>query len=99
MDGSSRLQALGARLRKERLRRNESQVTFAARIGVSIPTLRKMESGGTGITIGSWVMALEILDRGADIDGLLAEHDDLFSRFEALTTTPARKRASREKTP
>jgi len=40
-----KLQALGTRLREERLRRNETQALFAARVGVSVPTLRKMEAG------------------------------------------------------
>jgi len=41
-----KLKELGARLRRQRLKRNESQAVFASRIGVSIPTLHKMESGG-----------------------------------------------------
>ncbi len=89
-----KLQSLGSRLRNERLRRNESQAVFAARIGVSIPTLRKMESGDTTVLIGHWAAALDILDRSGDLDAILAEPEDLFARYETMNA-PKRRRASR----
>jgi transcriptional regulator with XRE-family HTH domain len=85
---------LGSRLRNERLKRNETQAMFAARIGVSVPTLRKMESGAPTVLIGHWATSLDILDRAGDINALLAEPDDLFARYEMLKA-PARRRASR----
>lgn len=89
-----KLQNLGARLRNERLRRNESQAVFAARIGVSAPTLRKMESGDSTVLIGHWAKALDVLDRAGDIDEILTETEDLFAKYEK-SKTPVRKRASR----
>lgn len=89
-----KLQDLGSRLRSERLRRNESQAVFAARIGVSPPTLRKMETGDSTVLIGHWATALDVLDRAGDIDMILAETEDLFAKYET-SKTPARKRASR----
>lgn len=89
-----KLQNLGSRLRHERLRRNEPQALFAARIGVSVPTLRKMESGDATVLIGHWATALELLDRAGDIDALLAAQEDLFAKYETMTA-PVRKRASR----
>jgi len=73
------LSHLGERLKNERLRRNESQRIFSTRIGVSIPTLRKMESGDTGIQIGYWMMALEILGRINEIEYILSPPDNLFN--------------------
>lgn len=89
------LKALGGRLRNERLRRNETQQVFAARIGTSVPTLLRMESGDPKVQFGFWVAALEILDRSADLNRLLASLD-LFERFEQ-TQKPQRRRASRRK--
>jgi len=90
-----KLKALGSRLRAERLKRDETQSICAARIGVSIPTLRKMEAGDPTVIIGSWSRALEILDRWDDWDALLSEDEDLFAKYERLQTPPTRLRASR----
>lgn len=92
-----KLQDLGSRLRNERLKRNESQAVFATRIGVSVPTLRKMESGDPKVLLGHWAIALDLLDRATDIDAILAETEDLFVKYEKAKT-PRRRRASR-KTP
>ena len=94
MSGNERIQLLGKRLRMERLMRNDTQAAFAARIGTSVPTLRKMEAGNSGVLIGHWVAALKILDREAEWDALLAEPEDLFVKFEQ-TMAPVRQRARR----
>lgn len=89
-----KLQDLGSRLRNERLRKNESQAVFAARIGVRAPTLRKMETGDSTVQIGHWATVLDVLDHAGDIDVILTESEDLFAKYEK-TKTPVRKRASR----
>ena len=89
-----KIRSLGTRLRDERLRRNESQTAFAARIGVSVPTLRKMETGDPTVQIGHWIMALEVLDRSRELDHLLAPSEDLFAKYEQVNA-PRRRRASR----
>jgi transcriptional regulator with XRE-family HTH domain len=88
------LKNLGLRLRSERLKRNESQAVLAARIGVSVPTFRKMESGDPSITIGHWVAVLDVLDRINDLNAVLAEPEDLFAKYENANTPP-RHRASK----
>lgn len=88
------LHNLGLRLRTERLKRNESQSTFAARIGVSVPTLRKMEGGDPTVTIGNWTAALDVLDRTKDLEAVLAEPEDLFAKYEHINAPP-RLRASK----
>jgi len=90
----SKLKNLGARLRGVRLGRNESQAVFAARIGVSVPTFRKMESGDRTVLIGHWLTALEVLDRAGDLDSLLPETEDLFAKYNQMQA-PMRCRASR----
>ncbi|HBA89369.1 MAG TPA: XRE family transcriptional regulator [Geobacter sp.] len=94
MIAAPKLEALGLRLRRQRLKRNESQAVFASRIGVSIPTLHKMESGDATVQVGHWMAALDILDRTEDIDALLSE-TDLFDLYEKQAGG-ARKRASRK---
>lgn len=92
---TDRLLELGKRLRAERLARDETQKIFAARIGTTAPTLLRMESGDPKVQFGFWVAALDVLDRGADIDQLLAS-EDLFERFEQ-ERRPLRQRASKRK--
>jgi transcriptional regulator with XRE-family HTH domain len=91
---TTKLKSLGTRLHDERLKRNETQATFAARIGISVPTLRKMEAGDPAVLIGYWATALELLDRAGDLDALLAVPDDLFAKYERQNVS-VRKRASR----
>jgi len=79
--GNIKLQHLGDRLRYERLKRNETQSTFSARIGASIPTLRRMESGDPNVAVGYWFSALEMLDRANDLNKIL-EISDLFEKYE-----------------
>jgi len=94
----SKLQELGKRLRAERLKRNDLQAAFAVRVGVSVPTLHKMELGDPTVQIGAWVNALEVLNRLDDLDALLQPSEDLFAKYEQ-SQVKERKRASRRKTP
>lgn len=84
------LVALGRRLRTERLARNEPQARFAARLGVSVPTLRRLEQGDPAAQIGHWLAALELLGRLADAEAWLAPR---YSLFDAAAASPARQRA------
>ncbi|MDP2834909.1 MAG: helix-turn-helix transcriptional regulator [Pseudomonadota bacterium] len=89
------LSLLGTRLRAERLARNEPQARFAARLGVSVPTLRRLEQGDAGAQIGHWLAALEVLGRLPDVEALLAPR---YSLFDAAVEAPkARQRARRLK--
>ena len=87
-------QSLGSRLRAERLRRNDTQAIFSARLGISVPTLRKMESGSPSVSVGCWLVALNILDRAGDLDAILAAPEDLFAKYDQMKT-PLPRRASR----
>ena len=91
------LSALGTRLRAERLQRNETQKTFAARIGVSVPTLTKMEKGDSSVSIGHWATYLRILGREKELQCLLAPQEDLFKQYEKQQQRAIRQRASRKK--
>jgi transcriptional regulator with XRE-family HTH domain len=93
-----KLKQLGRRLRDARLQRNEPQREFAVRLGVSIPTLRKMETGDASVSIGAWVDVLDLLDRLSDIDQLLAYRQSLFEQYDR-SKKGTRQRASRKKVP
>jgi hypothetical protein len=63
------LEQLGANLAVARLRRGESLKTWAKRLGVSIPTLQRLEAGDPGVAVGIVASALWLMGR----DGALAE--------------------------
>jgi transcriptional regulator with XRE-family HTH domain len=59
-----------------RLRRKESLKTWAKRMGVSVPTLQRLESGDPGVGIGIVATALWLLNRDGELRNLAApEHD------------------------
>ncbi|MBL7076624.1 MAG: helix-turn-helix transcriptional regulator [Kiritimatiellae bacterium] len=91
------LQSLGSRLRAERLRRNDTQTMFAARLGISVPTLRKMESGDPGVSVGYWVAALNVLDRAGDLDAILAAPEDLFAKYDQVKQSLPRRASRRSR--
>jgi len=95
LEVEGRLQALGSRLRAARLRRNESQQVFAARIGISIPTYAKMEHGDPSVSMGQWAVVLDILGRAEELELLLAPPENLFAKYEQSKPL-RRQRASRK---
>ena len=60
---SSALKQLGENLAIARIRRRESQRVWAKRLGVSVPTLIRMERGDPGVGIGILATALWMLGR------------------------------------
>jgi transcriptional regulator with XRE-family HTH domain len=94
-NSQSFLTQLATRLRAERLARNEPQARFAARLGISIPTLRRMEQGDASAQIGHWFTALEMLGRLADAESLLAPR---YSLFDAAAEAPKGRQRARRRT-
>ena len=94
-DTRKSLESLGERLRAFRLTRNETQKRFAARLGVSVATYQKLESGLPSVSIGLWLQALELLDRLGDLDALLSEKASLFAKVEAEAKKSRRRVARR----
>ena len=68
--------ALGQRLRAARLRRNMTQPVLAERVGVSVPTIGKLEDGNPSTSLATTLRVLTVLGLAADID-LLAAQDTL----------------------
>lgn len=70
------IEALGQRLRAARMRRSMTQETMAERVGVSIPTIGKLENGDPSTSLATMLRALTVLGLSGDID-LIAAHDSL----------------------
>lgn len=68
--------ALGKRLRAARLRRKMTQPMLAERVGVSVPTIGKLEDGDPSTSLATMLRVLAVLGMAADID-LLAAQDTL----------------------
>ena len=67
-----RLAGLGERLRLARLRRRLSAKMVAERAGMSLMTLRGVEKGAMGVTIGAYVAVLHVLGLDNDLDAVAA---------------------------
>jgi transcriptional regulator with XRE-family HTH domain len=70
------LRALGENLAIARGRRRESQRTWAKRLGVSVPTLIRMERGDPGVGAGIYVTALWLIGRAGALADLAAPGSD-----------------------
>ena len=70
------LTALGENLAVGRIRRKEPQRTWAKRIGVSLPTLIRMERGDPGVSIGIYATALWVLGRVSALPDVAAPAQD-----------------------
>jgi len=57
------LRQLGSHIRIARKRRKQSLANYAARMQVSIPTLRKVEAGNPSVSIAAYATALWVIGR------------------------------------
>ncbi|MGH8116211.1 MAG: helix-turn-helix transcriptional regulator [Rhodanobacteraceae bacterium] len=87
--------ALGQRLRAARLRRKMSQPMLAERVGVSVPTIGKLEDGNPSTSLATMLRVLTVLGLAADIE-LLAAQDALGRSLQdqALKRAAPRARAT-----
>ena len=57
------LRQLGEHIHIARKRRKQSLATYAARMQVSIPTLRKLEDGDPSVSVAAYATALWVIGR------------------------------------
>jgi len=70
------LEQLGADLAVARLRRKESLKTWAKRMGVSVPTLQRLEAGEPSVSLGVLATALWLIGRDAALASLATPKED-----------------------
>jgi len=94
------LAALGDNLAVARSRRRESQRAWAERLGVSVPTLIRMERGDPGVGMGIYATALWLIGRAQALPELADPQADRGALERdvraAVQRRAARKRAPRE---
>ena len=94
------IEKLGADLAVARLRRKESLKTWAKRMGVSVPTLQRLEAGDPAVGIGIVATALWLIKRDGELRNLAAPEADQgaieMDIREAVELGRARAQASAE---
>jgi hypothetical protein len=88
------LRALGENLAIARVRRRESQRAWAKRLGVSVPTLIRMERGDPGVGAGIYTTALWLIGRAGALPELAAPDSDR-GALESDVRDALRRRAVR----
>jgi transcriptional regulator with XRE-family HTH domain len=86
---SEALLLLGRRLKRRRLQAGEPQARVAARLGVSLPTYRKLEKGDSSAQIGTWVRAIRLYGVLKELETLFPE--SLFDAAEVRRRAPRRR--------
>ena len=90
------LKELGESIRLARLRRKLSAQIVAKRAGMTRVTLRKIERGDAGVTIGAYANVLHCL--GLESDLAAVARDDVLGRKLQDADLPTRARAPRRRT-
>lgn len=86
---------LGESLAIARVRRKQSQRDWANRIGVSIPTLIKMERGDPSVGVSVYATALWIVGKSSELGSLAAPESDL-GALELNVRAAKKRRAVRK---
>lgn len=92
------LKALGEHIKLARLRRKITTTMLAERAGMGRVTLRKIENGDSGVTLGAYASVLFCL--GLEKDLLLIGKDDpLGRRLQDAGLTYTKERVAKRKKP
>jgi len=89
---SSSLRRLGENIAIARARRNESQRMWAERMGVSVPTLIRLEKGDPTVSMGAYATALWLMGRVKALADTTAPETDM-GALEAEVRKVVRRRS------
>ena len=86
----SALLKLGQDLAVARKRRKESLKSWAARLGVSVPTVMKLEKGDPAVSMGTYALALWLVQRQSALAALADPGFDLQAAEGEIAAARAR---------
>ncbi len=87
------LRQLGERLQLARRRRRLTALQVAERAGMAPMTLRSVERGGTGVTIGAYLAVMQVLGIEKDVE-LLAQADPIGLALQDAQLSGRRRRSA-----
>jgi transcriptional regulator with XRE-family HTH domain len=93
---SGALPELGAAIRVARVRRRWSAQEFASRLGVTLPTLRKLERGDPGVALATFVCALWLIGLLDRLRELARPEGDVLGNVLETSRLPRRVRKARD---
>jgi len=93
---AAQLAELGANLQIARKRRGESRAAWSSRLGVTPPTLLRMERGDPKVSMGAYATALWLIGRSDQLPLAAAPHlDHAAAEAEARKVAPGIPRGKR----
>ena len=75
-----------------RKRRKETQAQWAARLGVSQPTMARIERGDPAVAMASYVMCMWLVNQANGLADLIAPQNDLASLEQEVARTRTRRK-------
>ncbi len=94
-DESRILKLLGRELLQKRTARKQRQADFAARMGISVPTYRRMERGSGYVPIAYWMRALTVLDTLKGFETVLTYSEHFDAPMDAAKSNGSEKSSAR----
>ncbi len=88
------IEALGQNIATARKRRGESQAQWAKKLGVSQPTMARIERGDPSVAMASYVMCLWLINQAEGLAELIAPVHDHGALEREVAEARARRRPS-----
>ena len=86
------IQQLAQNIVTARKRRKETQAQWAQRLGVSQPTMARIERGDPAVAMASYVMCMWLVNQAHGLAGLIAPQNDHASLEQEVARTRTRRK-------